>query len=151
MRYNIAFFCLICLGFMVSDLNAQSVHSYLRKGDKKYSNEDYLQAEEEYRKALVKDRKYQSRYNLGNSIYKQGRFEEAVKQYEDALESSKNDGVKSLIYHNLGNAYYNNEKYEESVEAYKNALRLNPNDIETKYNLAMAQRQLQLQQPPPPQ
>ena len=42
--------------------------------------------------------------------------------------------------------HFKQENFGESVEAYKNALRHNPNDMETKYNLAQAQRMLNEQQ-----
>jgi tetratricopeptide (TPR) repeat protein len=49
-------------------------------------------------------------------------------------------------YHNLGNFTLNQKKYSEAVEAYKNSLRLNPKDMETKSNLAYAQKMLKDQQ-----
>ncbi|MDE7149687.1 MAG: tetratricopeptide repeat protein [Bacteroidales bacterium] len=48
--------------------------------------------------------------------------------------------------HNLGNAYMQTEAYAEAVDAYKQALRQRPEDADSKYNLAYAQKLLQQQQ-----
>ncbi len=126
--------------------SAQSAHQFLRQGDKSYDTEAYTQAEENYRKSLEKKNSVQGNYNLGNAIYKQERYEEAVSRYEAAARVADDDLAKALAYHNLGNAYFKQQNYEKSIDAYKSSLRLNPKDIETKKNLALAQRQLQIQQ-----
>ena len=136
---------LICCLFFCSGLYAQKDHSLLRKGDKDYKSQDYGEAEEHYRKALEKKNTSKGNYNLGNAIYQQDRYDEAVRRYENAISSTSDEATRAKAYHNLGNAYFNQEDYEKSVEAYKNALRLNPKDLETKINLAQAQR-LKLQQ-----
>ena len=38
------------------------------------------------------------------------------------------------------------KKYDQAINAYKNALRRNPNDDETRYNLAVAQKNLKKEQ-----
>lgn len=124
---------------------AQSAHQHLLSADKNYKSQDYTKAEEAYRKALEKEPSSEGRYNLGNAIYNQERYDEAVRRYEQVVSTEKDPGIKANAYHNMGNAYYQQQKLEESIEAYKNALRLNPADLETKYNLAQAQRQLMLQ------
>src|SRR5690606_36440112 len=37
------------------------------------------------------------------------------------------------------------QKYKESIEAYKNALKINPDDMETKYNISYALKQMEKQ------
>jgi len=127
-------------------LAAQSAHNYLRKADKSYKGSDYKTAEEQYRKSLEKNSSVNGHYNLGNSIYQQKRFDEAVKQYEQAVDGTDNPEVKSNAYHNLGNAHFSNQAFDKSVEAYKNALRHNSNAMDTKQNLARALRMLKQQQ-----
>lgn len=137
---------LLFFGLFLQIAVAQSAHQFLRQGDKSYESEAYTQAEENYRKSLEKKNSVQGNYNLGNTIYKQERYEEAVSRYEAAARVAEDDLAKALAYHNLGNAFYKQQSYEKSIDAYKNSLRLNPKDIETKKNLALAQRQLQIQQ-----
>ena len=127
-------------------LSAQSAHSLLRKGDKSYQENDYTEAEAQYRKALKDEDDLKGNYNLGNSIYQQERYDEAIKQYQEAAEKAEDPGVRSSAYHNLGNSHFLKEEYDKSIDAYKNALRLSPKDLETKYNLAQAQRMLRLQE-----
>ncbi|MBK8490649.1 MAG: tetratricopeptide repeat protein [Saprospirales bacterium] len=125
---------------------AQSVHDHLRSGDQAYKGQDYVKAEEEYRKALEKKPTAQGEYNLGSSIYEQQRFEEALQQFERAAGQATDPTLRANAYHNLGNTYYSNQQYQEAVDAYKNALRIQPADAQTQYNLSQALRQLQLQQ-----
>lgn len=137
---------LLIFGMFLQMAAAQSAHQFLRQGDKSYESEAYTQAEENYRKSLEKKNSVQGNYNLGNAIYKQERYEEAVSRYEAAARAAEDDLARALAYHNLGNAYFNQKDYEKSIEAYKSSLRLNSKDLETKKNLAIAQRQLQIQQ-----
>ncbi len=128
-------------------LMAQSDHGFLRSGDKSYQDEDFTGAEENYRKAIEKNStSLKGNFNLGNSIYRQERFEEAVKHYEAAARNATSNVARSNAYHNLGNAFLQNQKLEEAVTAYKNALRNNPKDMDTKYNLSFAQKMLKAQQ-----
>jgi tetratricopeptide (TPR) repeat protein len=144
---------------------SQSNHKNLREGDKNYYQQEYLKAEENYRKALEKDAaSINGNHNLGNALYNQERFEEAAKYYESAALQAKDKNEKSMSYHNLGNSYLsqltgvgNPEQAQEllnkSVEAYKQSLKLNPKDEATKYNLAYAQKlqQEMAKQPQQPQ
>ena len=150
---------LTILLLMVSVLvNAQQERKYIRKGNREYKKAiidstttdttRYQKAEVDYRKALEKEpNNWDASYNLANSIYKQGKYEDAVHQYQ-AVSGMDNDNKENLAkaYHNLGNSYLRNNKLQEAVEAFKNSLRNNPNDYETKYNLAWAQNKLQQQQ-----
>lgn len=131
---------------------SQSNHKNLRQGDKSYYQQEYLKAEENYRKALEKDAaSVNGNHNLGNALYNQERFEEAAKYFESAALQANEHSKKAMSYHNLGNSYLsqlggigNPEQAQEllnkSVDAYKQALKLNPKDEATKYNLAYAQK-----------
>ena len=112
---------------------SQSAHGYLRSGDKDYEEQNFENAEVNYRKALEAERSTKGSYNLGNTIYNQQRFEEAIRHYESAANAAKNPATKSKAYHNLGNAYFGQQQFDKSVDAFKSALRLNPKDVETKY------------------
>ncbi len=125
---------------------SQTAHRLLRQGDKSYNEQSFMEAEEAYRKALQKENTAKGNYNLGNTIYQQSRYEEAVKRYEEAAAKADTKIARANAYHNLGNALYNNNQLKESVEAYKNALRNHPKDLETKHNLSLAYRQLLKQQ-----
>ena len=143
MRILIAIGCLL---FGQAALPGQSAHRLLREGNEAYKEDAYVGAEEAYRKSLESKGTTRAHYNLGNAIYQQGRYEEAVRRYEHVAEYAEEPGVRAQAYHNMGNAHFQAQAYEKSVEAFKNALREQPGDRSTQYNLAQAQRQLKMQQ-----
>ena len=67
-------------------------------------------------------------------------------QFRKAAENTTDPEIRAEAYHNMGNALLEQKKYEESINAYKQALRNNPEDADTKYNLAYAQKMIQQQQ-----
>jgi tetratricopeptide (TPR) repeat protein len=51
----------------------------------KYNSKKYIEAEIDYRKGLEKNPKsFEENYNLGNSLFRQKKYEEAYQQYEKA-------------------------------------------------------------------
>jgi Ca-activated chloride channel homolog len=147
---NIKFsrFYIIILGVFINVFatEAQSVHKFLRKGDGAYKEGDYKGAEENYRKSLEMQPNAKGSFNLGNAIFKQQRYTDAIKQYDEIIAKSNDNTLKANSLYNKGNAHFWNKEYDKSVEAFKQSLRLNPNDENAKKNLAKAKRQLQEQQ-----
>lgn len=137
---------LILLVFIGQSLAAQAGHRSLRKGDRAYEEGNYSQAQTDYEKSLEANNSAQGNYNLGNSFFEQGEYEEAAKRYEEAAGLAEDDNIRSNAYRNLGDAYFLQQDFEKSVDAYKESLRIDPDDVETKYNLSKALRQLQQQQ-----
>ncbi|PIP55184.1 MAG: aerotolerance regulator BatC [Bacteroidetes bacterium CG23_combo_of_CG06-09_8_20_14_all_32_9] len=119
---------------------AQTDKKQIREGNKLYKNKKFRESEVSYQKALKKDPKsFKANFNLGDALYKQEKYEEAVKQFTEVEGKSGNKTNSAKVYHNLGNSYLLKNKIDESISAYKNALRNNPRDMATKYNLAYAQ------------
>ena len=108
------------------------------------AEENYKKAEVDYRKAMEVTKGYEkAHYNLGNTLYRQGNFEEAAKAFEYvAKQESANKDLRAKSYHNLGNTLLQQKKYKESMEAYKNSMKLNPSDMDTKYNYEYARKML---------
>lgn len=133
---------LLCCSFLglVNGLLAQTAHQWLRKGDQEYLEQRYADSESNYRKALERKNSSQGQYNLGNSIYQQKRYQEALTRYDNAAKKATTPTDKAAAYHNLGNTYFQLNELDKSINAFKQALRLNPNDKETKFNLALAQQ-----------
>ncbi|MGV8113419.1 MAG: tetratricopeptide repeat protein [Lentimicrobium sp.] len=127
----------------------QKDNPFIRKGNKLYDKGKFKEAEIDYRKAMeMVPASAKSTFNLGNSLYRQENYEEAERNFINAagLLKPADQAARAGALHNLGNTYLKAEKYRESVEAYKQALRLNPDDEDTRYNLAYAQRKLMQQQ-----
>jgi Ca-activated chloride channel homolog len=119
---------------------AQTAHKMLRKGDAEYLSKDYKAAEENYRKANETERTQKGSFNLGNTIYLQQRYDEAIKQYEDAAGRAKTNDLKANALYNKGNAYLWKKDAANAEKAYKEALLLNPNDVDAKRNLALTKK-----------
>lgn len=129
---------------------AQKERTYIRQGNEYYalakadtSKVDtltYQKAEECYRQAIEKNpNSIEATYDLGNALYKQNKFEDALTQYSILENKELSKDSAATLFHNMGNAYLSSGKFDESIESYKQALKNNPKDKETKYNLAVAQ------------
>lgn len=120
---------------------------FIRKGNRAFRDSMYVNAEVNYRKALdVNPKSTVSMYNLGNTLMQQNKLQEAMEQYVGATKLEKDKGNLAQIYHNMGIIFHSQKDYAKAVEAYKQSLRNNPKDDETRYNLALAQKQLKEQQ-----
>jgi tetratricopeptide (TPR) repeat protein len=117
------------------------------EGNKNLANNDFIEAEVEYRKAISKSGENAAApYNLGNAYYNNETYAEAFGRYKEAGELATKKNDKHKAYHNMGNVFMKRKEYEKAVEAYKEALRNNPTDEETRYNLALAKEMLKKQQ-----
>lgn len=140
---------LICsLALVAMNTFAQKERKYIRQGNKEFENSNYEESEVSYRKAadLEEQKSYKTDFNVGDALYKQEKYEDAINQFNNLADLEISKEEKAKIYHNIGNSLMQGEKYEESIDAYKNALRNNPNDMDTKYNLVYAQKKLDEQQ-----
>jgi len=78
----------------------------------------------------------QDNFEAGNKFYRQDKFEEAVKAYENVLKTKQHSAE---LYFNLGNAYYKLNKTAPAIYYYEKALLLNPGYSDAKNNLQFAQ------------
>lgn len=147
--------------FCISTLWAQKEYFDVSSGNKEYKRENYTEAEVHYRRGLeVNPNSFEAHYNLANALYRQDKYEDAIKEYAQALNilNSNNEmGQKdkdqriASINHNVGNAFYALQQFDKAISAYQEALRHNPKDDETRYNLVKAMQQLRQQQQQPQQ
>ncbi len=145
-KINIHFLVFAILGTSLS-LSGQSLRSTINDGVDAYKKKDYTNAETKFRKGIDKEYEtFEGHFNLGDALYKQGKYEEAMSAYKNAMALTQDDYQRSKVFHNVGNSLLKSKKYQESVEAYANALKLDPDDLETKYNLSYALNMLKQQQ-----
>ncbi|MCD8281995.1 MAG: tetratricopeptide repeat protein, partial [Prevotella sp.] len=112
-----------------------------------YRAGSYDKAEVEYRKAAdANSNNPQAMYNLGCALMQQQKDSAAIVEFESAGKAETNKLRRSKSYHNIGVICQGHQMFSEAIEAYKESLRLNPNDDETRYNLALCQRQQKKQQ-----
>ena len=67
---------------------------------------------------------------LGTSLYREGKYEEAIEQFNKAIEL---DSEISGPYRGLGGAYLELKDYEKAIENFEKSLSINPNSPNT-YN-----------------
>lgn len=116
------------------------------EGNVEFLNKKLIDAESHYRQAISKDSSnIIASYNMANSFYKSGFDDEALNQYKESIQISKNKSQLHKAFHNLGDVYMKKEDYQNAVEAFKNALLNNPSDDETRYNYALAKELLKNQ------
>jgi Ca-activated chloride channel homolog len=121
--------------------------STINSGVDKYNEKKFSDAEVNFKKGLDKDPKsFEAHFNLGDAYYKEGHYDQSLKEYYSSLELTKDPARKASTYHNIGNSLLKAKKIKESIEAYKNSLKINPKDMETKYNLSYALSLLNNQQ-----
>ena len=152
MRFRLTTILLACFSLLF----AQQEATDLRRGNKQYNDSNYTEAEVNYRRGLSKnDQSFEGHFNLGDALFKQEKFPEALEQYtqaekllkaNDKLSKEQLDERLADTYHNMGNALYAQQQYDKAVTAYQQSLRLDPKDNDTRYNLVKAMQQLQQQQ-----
>ena len=120
---------------------------YLRSGNKLYNDSLFIKAEVDYRKALeLNPKSTDAMFNLANALLMQQKAQEAMEQYQSVSKIEKDKEKLAQIYHNMGVMLQSAKQLPQCIEAYKESLRNNPKDDETRYNLALAQKQLKDQQ-----
>jgi len=83
-------------------------------------------------------------YNTGNAAYRQGRFDDAIRGYREALVGDSSLMAQSDF--NLGNAYIwlsraeadKRGSLQAAVNAFEEALVVDPHDADAKWNLEIA-------------
>jgi len=120
-------------------LALKKANNYVYEGNALVESDDFVSAEMEYRKAISENpTTVAGVYNLANSYYEKGNFEEALYRHQQAAKTATSKTEKHKAFHNIGNILMKNKKCKEAVEAYKSALRNDPTDDETRYNFALA-------------
>ncbi len=83
--------------------------------------------------------KFSQYYNKGIEYYKEGKYDQAGKEFGKALELKPNH-VYAM--YGLGNTYYCKAKYDEAVKTYIKAINLNPDYPKVHYSLSLAYSKL---------
>ena len=124
----------------------------MHRGNAAFRAHNYDAAATLYREALHHNpHSARALFNLGDTYLAKGDARAADSLYLEASRLEKNAQVKSMAYHNRGYirqkmALADRERQQQllrdAIEQYKQALRLNPRDNDTRYNLALCQKQL---------
>jgi tetratricopeptide (TPR) repeat protein len=130
---------LVIFFFMGSASFAQNAKTEIIKGNEAYKKSNYDAAENSYRDALkIADNNSTASYNLGNTMFRKDKTDEAVEAYDNTIQKTTDNATKEKAYYNKGVAYQKAKKLPECINAYENALMLNPNDEDARQNLQRA-------------
>ncbi|KAF8061751.1 hypothetical protein FPV67DRAFT_1452635 [Lyophyllum atratum] len=94
-------------------------------------------AEKRKARAAVKSAELEAEKNVGNELFKAGRYAEAVDVYQDALGMF---GSKAVLYSNLAAAYLKLEDYDQAEEAATKALLSDPLMLKARYRRGLARK-----------
>lgn len=86
-----------------------------------------------YYDVMTETKDYKYYLNYGIELTNNGKFEEAVAEFDKSLELNPNS---ALTYFSKGIAYHNLNKLEDAYECYTKAIECNPNMIDAYYNRA---------------
>lgn len=126
--------------------NTAKANEAIYDANQLYQQQQYQSSLDKYNEALkTAPASYAGNYNAGNAQYNLSHYDTARKHFQQSLQSAQSKNEKAQSYHNIGNTYMQQKKWQEAIDAYKNSLRQNPGDMETKYNLAYAQKMLKKQ------
>ena len=120
------------LGLLLSNSADASVLDFyhLDQAQKNYKAHHYNQAAESFAQASPS---VQSYYNIATSLYKAGRYRDALEVYSQIKTTDKK--LKQRIYYNMANAAAKSQHFDKAIEFYINALILDPHDKDARYNL----------------
>jgi Ca-activated chloride channel homolog len=127
----------------------------LAEGDRAFRAGDYRRAAEAYRRALSEgDSSAVVRYNLGTTLLRLGRHDEARPHLEAAARLRGRGDLPLRAEYNAGNAdlapvaanqapkEQRRERLLRAITRYRRALLRNPADADARWNLELAQRLL---------
>jgi Ca-activated chloride channel family protein len=120
----------------------QRAQEFSQKGEKEKAIETWEEALKFYRDAEIeKPESPELSYNLGNVMYQQEKYQDAIDRYYKSLSSDQVDH-QAWAWYNLGNTLFRSGKYPESVQAYEKCLDLTPDDEDAKYNLELVRKKM---------
>ncbi|MGK7345382.1 MAG: tetratricopeptide repeat protein [Candidatus Nitrospinota bacterium M3_3B_026] len=123
-----------------------------KEGNKLYAAGRYKEALAEYRRAGMADPESETvKYNMGNTLYRLKRYEEAAQAYSSVV-SSGDGGLEGMAAFNRGGALYRAGEaaqaqgnpdgalkfFEAAAGQYKNLLKEYPSDNDARHNLELA-------------
>ncbi|MBQ4287938.1 MAG: tetratricopeptide repeat protein [Bacteroidales bacterium] len=138
---------LMLLGFLTPAAAQMLDRRDVRKGNRDFRKEDWKNAEIDYRKALVKDStSFAANYNLANTLYRQGEYDEAAKSMEKIGQAAVMNPYASDYYFNAGDIAIQQKDWKKAVDSFRQALLRTPDDLDAKENYIYAKKMLENQQ-----
>jgi Ca-activated chloride channel homolog len=115
----------------------------LHEANKAYKEHDYAKSSRYFSEYEGTNHTDAARYDLGNALYKDTKYHQAVHQYKRVNFTDKKQEAHLL--YNLGNAYakqMDRKSLEKALQNYKKSLALHE-DADTRYNMQVVEKLLQ--------
>ena len=126
---------------------AQIDRHQVRQGNRQFKAGRFEAADISYRKALLRDStSYAAGYNLANTLYKEGNYDEAAKQFSKMAPKAKGRPDEASFWFNAGDVAIQKKDWKTAVDAFHASLLLNPSDLDAKENYLYAKKMLEDQQ-----
>ena len=95
--------------------------STLNGGVDKYEKGDFVGASDNFQRSIdEKFENYKGHFNLGDALYKQEKYEDALNAYKNAMALAESNDQKAEVFHNVGNTLLKSQKLKESIGALLN-------------------------------
>ncbi|MGE5659514.1 MAG: tetratricopeptide repeat protein [Actinomycetota bacterium] len=132
---------------------AQTIEELFQQGNAAQSTGNYSQAESIWRRVIQLDPKSANAYNnLGIALKDQGKLEEAIASYRQALalpdDLNPPASTHALSHNGIGRVLQQQENLEAAIEEYKKAIQIDPIYVSFSNNLQEAERLLTLRRNP---
>lgn len=114
---------------------AADVGGLMRQGNGLFARGKFDEALARYQMAEVLEPDATAiHYNIGNTLFRLGRYQEAGRELELALIDKKPVRRANAMY-NIGNVMFKSGQLDPAIKAYTQALVMNPRDRQAKQNL----------------
>lgn len=153
-RFNLfSIFLVLLLYSTTMNCYAQTnEYKLIHQGNASFHSKQYDKAQTYYMKALkISPNNTRALFNLADTYLAKDNAQAADSLYNIVSQQEKNKQIRSMAMHNRGyirqvQALHNPKQQDQllrmAIDHYKQALRLNPRDNDTRYNLALCQKQL---------
>jgi tetratricopeptide (TPR) repeat protein len=123
-------------GLFAATPAAADYRGHLRRGNRHFKAERVEEARQEYFNAQSdRPEAPEAPYNIGNTYLTEGKWDDAIRSFDQAATLAKHPLMKSLAAYNKGCALFGAGREEDAIAAFKESLRWNPADADAKYNI----------------
>lgn len=117
--------------------------SQLKRADELYKNGKYEDALAIYQEQLNEEPgNFNIAFNIGNTLLKLGRYDDAKKAFQRAESLTKSAGQSADTYYNRSLSSIKAEEMDAAVKDLRTAIKLNPEDKDAKANYEIVSRLL---------